>query len=834
MSSEDRDNYFISAGKALLVHAPSATSTNGQSIEWTNELLNCVKSVNAQVENLVFVDFYASESITKEAQGAVCCIDPPSYIKEVIQGLIDRHMSVGLSPDFAEGTYSSDAEDPSALFGLAPAKEEAVEAIDGKFTVQQFAAPQMLKDGGRNVNDWRKEAAKNSMIAAWAGYIELIGSWRGEQHVFGLPVTLPPAGDRDRPTFVGSLFWGIRAKEDNEAIRLAALVASPLVSFLLRSFAINVAHQVTKAHEIRRAHNMLLHLQNPLSRMMRAFESVSAEAQEMNAILNQPEIGLFGAHKQLARLFHDHAPVSVSPWLSIPGNHGENADPSIDVARARLALALCTVFGVAEELHGAQTSDALIAMASDALRKIRRQGVQRDMVELLTSLMVYAAGRPDGHEGLTLEDFIATNRHTSLNNASFERMHRCLKYTCFTPFKDFSGVWPDIPIYVATYGANLNKNTDIPLPKLRNHEITRLPVGHSPVPQHAILAFIAGIRSYIKAEHLGLDIKRVQVDYSEVSSGKPPVLSHYTFHLPIPLYNPRKGRLSSLENCHYATARYGASSQTVGNFLGPFQDLVRHACAMLSSSDWIDPASLEETNEPANPPEMWRLQPLSQPAERIFTLLHMCSNTPKDDPRCFRVVQENLDDGGCLLKILFVPMTYNLANSLPSAATTTSDELATLLPSTAEDPQNAVDVIPGQLLIVVIDHEDADPPWTDFVNQACSQDAQILDLTESRNNEQLPTALEQVRPLLVVWHAVPNTADRPALLEIILDHFQNSVRVLVVTSQGAAPNLAGVLDDSRFTSGLCDDGDTALHPDPDIFMPIEFRSLIHRAMNGVQ
>jgi trans-aconitate methyltransferase len=333
--------------------------------------------------------------------------------------------------------------------------------------------------------------------------------------------------------------------------------------------------------ELRRSHQMLLKLQRPLDVLTNAFADVQAEAQEMQAILNDPEEGLFKAHKLLAPLFQDGHEVEVSDFLSVTAYHNWEHDSernTREVLQRAYCYAVCSIFGIEGALSSAQSQAALIQLARKALKEARTGGVFSKLIATVELVL--------GIETGTLEESVLLNdiADTKKEGERFQHYLQILKRVCFTPFKEFGSFWPNAPAQLAALGNTGLTNLDT---KGRTLEPFR-----TPFAQHAILTFILEAKSFLRQEAKQNDrwaaFQRLDIEPATAAGLKEYKLQVQASTLPArnskwngeyycaALDKRTKIYGGDLHECLKAAIRFGVVGRNVGNFHGIFQNLVRH------------------------------------------------------------------------------------------------------------------------------------------------------------------------------------------------------------------------------------------------------------------
>lgn len=328
---------------------------------------------------------------------------------------------------------------------------------------------------------------------------------------------------------------------------------------------------------LERSYDLLMKLQRPLDALTKAFDDVQAEAQEMQAILNDPEEGLFKAHKLLAPLFQDGHEIKVSDFLSVVSYHNWSHDSdrnTHEVLQKACCYAVCSIFGMEGQLKTAQSQAALVQLARNALKEARKGGVFTELIAMVE--MVFATNGKELEESILLDTLVESKN----DGERFAGYLQTLKRICFTPFKEFGSKWPDAPVQLAALGSKAKANLDA---TERSLEPVR-----TPFAQHAILTFILEAKAFLKQEN-GSRTSRGWCPFEKVEFKGDAPLKEYRLHFirvsetaAKCFYDPdrdkrKEGDTGELYECLRAAIRFGVVGRNVGNFHGIFQNLIRHA-----------------------------------------------------------------------------------------------------------------------------------------------------------------------------------------------------------------------------------------------------------------
>jgi hypothetical protein len=358
-----------------------------------------------------------------------------------------------------------------------------------------------------------------------------------------------------------------------------------------------------RVEELERAEQMLLKLQRPLDELTDAFGRVQAEAQEMQAILNDPEEGVFKAHKALAPLFQQGHAIQISHCLFLSSNHEWSESEPLDNLQLAYCYALACIFGVQNRLQEASSREAFVEKARGALREKRESGVNGELIQLLTVL----CGLKDLHNRMgskvEIEDSVqacwrADKQEESVGDMQtrYSASLNMLKRVAFTPFKSFGQKWPIAPAQVAAVTKRLVDGSE----SLDKAVSPDLPPQDTPFSQHAILSFIIGVKSEIKSkEKTDHPVSALKVDAPgrEPDKDKGGILTEYRLKLPRrflgkvdegndPGFEKLPADLEILQDCIRSTIRHGIVGKVMGSFHGIFQDLLRHGLNLATADDY--------------------------------------------------------------------------------------------------------------------------------------------------------------------------------------------------------------------------------------------------------
>lgn len=414
-------------------------------------------------------------------------------------------------------------------------------------------------------------------------------------------------GASEEPEMLPSLFAMIARKDPicrnamplllQDAFALQALLALG-TSVMSKRMVEALAKAERKSSELGRSHQMLLKLQRPLDALTNAFNQVQAEAHEMQAILNDPGESIFLAHKVLAPLFHEGHPIQISNYLSLTPSHDWDVDSmGMEDLQAGYCYALACIFGVQNRLRDAQTHAAFVQLAYTALKEKRESVVNTKLIELLAMLCGFCKLRDKEIEASVHKGWITGSKGTASAETDLDAAKRfsdamkMLKNVAFTPFKPFGQEWPTAAVQVAATTKNVasgavSASTEAPS------------LEHTPFSQNAILSFIIGVKSELRAELKRSDRGHERAISQVFAKTSGTILSEYQFRLARHFFgtheedsNPEGSKLllesALLQDCIRRTIRYGIVGKTIGSFHGVFQDLLRHGLELATADKYL-------------------------------------------------------------------------------------------------------------------------------------------------------------------------------------------------------------------------------------------------------
>lgn len=351
------------------------------------------------------------------------------------------------------------------------------------------------------------------------------------------------------------------------------------------------ADEEKKSHEeLKRSHQMLQLLQKPLDALSDAFLKVQAEAQEMQSILNEPEEGLFKSHRLLAPMFQEKNTIHISPFLYFEFKHDyESSGINLDSLKQAYAYALCAIFGEDRALAQAQTVMAVTQMAFSALKQVRERGVHNNMCK---ALVVICGLNDPCIENSVLPLKLANGKEEKPDDMG-ERLSSALqnlKAVLFTPFKEFGGDWPRLPVELAGYGVDKFLVPGEDTAKLKDKNTHTLQAANTPVAQHAVLTFLVGMRNELNTADYLTDIAGIEC---HSVGGKGNVLEEYTLTLkkqkpknggapPLFFDAAKSDAQETLQQFIQVCLRHRLKGENVGSFHGVFHRLLRHTLNTVS------------------------------------------------------------------------------------------------------------------------------------------------------------------------------------------------------------------------------------------------------------
>lgn len=584
--------------------------------------------------------------------------------------------------------------------------------------------------------------------------------------------------------------------------------------------------------DLRRSHDMLLKLQRPLDALTDAFDSVRAEAQEMQAMLNDPEEGVFRAHKALAPLFQQGHSIQISQFLSVDANHGWSPNEPLEDLQAAYCHALTCIFGIQKRTFDAPSHVAFVEKTRDALRDKREAGVNSKLIELLSRLCGWA----DLYNHVGSSEEIENSVRRCCNGGSkpetddemrlrFSNALNMLKRVAFTPFKSFGREWPFAPVQIAALTMQVTRGKE----EVDKKASPVLSPQDTPFSQHAVLSFIIGLKSEIAGPRPGADaITKLGHGriYSDIKNDKGGTLAEYRleitrFFFGRQPYEDLGIHQSTLQDCIRSTIRYGIAGKVMGSFLGIFQDLLRHGINLATSDDYSEDSWV--LLEPPAP--TWKRAILlvlgKANADRLkdaSALNKFCESSGKTK-RYFAIVQEQIPDqsGNYCLRIIWSDKKADVlqtplrpqatapvsANSNTDANTEHAEDMDLRFKADAEAGKK-VETLPvtNQAItewpdIVCIDHNSA---WYLALNKISFLTVRL----KSQNFSEID-GFNPCNSCVVVLHGNPAGETNSALswkskLAQLIG--ENKVLRVIVASAGGHPKEKGIPEDDRFIWGV--------------------------------
>lgn len=595
---------------SCLIHAGEETNwATGPFLEFIKQLPGALK------DQLLFVDII----VEVESNCIVGGIVTRSGLSKPYNGLLDElvksYVTVGAHPDFTRGIIGEDNKE-QCLFWRSNNKSFTEESDSAEFEVSPFDEKRVTDSlpKGETADSWLSRASTKPLDINWQFYTNKLsqlrestesvggdGDSRNKQReesangvrvedaptskieheklilAIGIPITVPNIRDNKTGDLkVGALFLGLLVESQEKGLLTASDIASRCISLALRTYAIRTA-DLAKQAGFAQSHKLLMAIQRPLGTLTDAFAKVQAEAQEMQAILNDPEQGLFGTHKLLAPLYQEGRDIRISDFLTIKPKHDwqySNSPSNVDQLQLAYCYALSSIFGVTNRLVTAQNPVAFVQMTYTALREVREKGTFDELVKVVLLVCF-----PNLTVTNIEETVHAISTHSDVDGGCrFQDALQALKRVAFSPFKSFSDKWYDAPIYIAAYGNKCK-------PDLLQKTERTMKTDRSPFPQYAILNFILGVKAQLKWAREKKDKKDGPTrsdwnpfDNISLRAGESDSSLDYILVLSddCQFYDPNKDDESQLAACIEAAIRFGTHGRNLGSFLGIFQDLMRH------------------------------------------------------------------------------------------------------------------------------------------------------------------------------------------------------------------------------------------------------------------
>jgi hypothetical protein len=652
--------------------------------------------------------------------------------------------------------------------------------------------------------------------------------------------------------FLGTYQGENELNENNllEFFHLLRLAAEPIIDvcFYANVVAAKSVETATQ-REHARAHKILMLLQRPLDSLTDAFDKVQAEAQEMQAILNDPEEGIFKAHKALAPLFHEGHTIQVSNFIPLTPRHNWDASIGLQDLQTAYCYALACIFGIQNRLEDAQTHSALIEKTYTALKEKRESVVNTELISLLGVICGFnALGDPElecsVRIGWTKGSGGTRIAESNLDaQERFSKALKMLKRVAFTPFKSFGHEWPTAPVQIASITNQIMKgeqNLDSELsPSLKQED--------TPFSQQAILTFLVGMKSeisaYLKQTYRNenpITSCKVEISGRDVSKDNGGILTEYRFELPCHFFGRKSPKndingkdlqadLNALQNCLRSTIRHGIVGKVMGSFHGIFQDLLRHGLNLATPVDYSkDSWVLLEPPQPS-----WNQSILlvlgkaikDRPSDSTNGLRQFCDSEDKCG-RYFAIVQEQNSkkdqETSFFLRIVWTDKKsqilelisskseqdhINGSDNNPSKNIINGQEQSLTSESSDEDTQPPDGGASQYANIICIDHNGA---WYDALKKIKFLKDNLSQYEFSKINEFNP---DSKKPCVVILHGNPPDSENSAVAwkdKLKKLHGEKRILRVIVASAGGHPREKGIAKDECFVFAVDENSDQGI------------------------
>ena len=569
-----------------LIVAESSTKTDVGTWLGT-EFEKFVELLNEQTLGLTFIDLIISRPFEQEPfAGSAFPSEDRSrlYKSEVLKKMLAKGVALSMNEDFLRGTMN-ETKYPGGTWLQEDRSNSRVanENISKLLAQPQLEIIKELFDNDQHkYQEWKRKGQDTDIVKGFEIMVDLLSEWNIEAPLLTVccvPIIIPKRNiqgtERDSEN-IGLIFFGISIKPgdewDTRKLQIIRQVVSFAYTFALRSYSVSFKY----IQELDRYRQLLESLQQPLRAITSSFSRLQSETQEMRAILNDPEVGIFESHAAIVPLFQMEVPIKISEFITLNPSH-DYEGVSENSLRMALCYAIGAIFGVVERFRIAQTVEALEAICVNAIEEIRLRATRSSILEVMEVIFWHER---EGTESWRLETAVEWKKNNIRNAGREKNQDRIstLKQILYTPFKDFGGRWPLKPIVLATFGVEVAKTLDVghtspasyrPYSSKEGKWMGMSPT-RTPVPQHALINFILRMTRNAKASVSSLEVLLVGDDLKTLS-----------FALHTPFYKcDADGRTpanpGNLCECIESTFKFGASGTTFGDFHGIFQALLRH------------------------------------------------------------------------------------------------------------------------------------------------------------------------------------------------------------------------------------------------------------------
>jgi hypothetical protein len=350
----------------------------------------------------------------------------------------------------------------------------------------EIPEPQGLLE--RTYKRWRTEYIRHGSLEPYFAAFDILAGRQGSDSMTLLFCPVLYVDRNNRIAAGANISLGIIGALEDDQVHEILMCLKALQAGLAATTA-GFSQAQGRIRELHRSHQMLLRLQRPLDNLTKAFNAVQSEAQEMQSVLNAPEVALFRSHKLLTDLFTQDREIHISKTLTLRASHAWGTGNVIDdQLRMAYAYAICRIFGKEGALYDCQNVDSVEATAQQVMMQIHSGGAHNGLLSLLSRLLI--ADSPAQNRVFALIESFGRSRGES-QGQSVERKARSLdtilKSVVFTPFKSFGSSWPTLAFQVAFFGERYE----------HPHRLASLQLDPSmtPFPQHAILDFVSNFCS---------------------------------------------------------------------------------------------------------------------------------------------------------------------------------------------------------------------------------------------------------------------------------------------------------------------------------------------------
>ncbi len=462
-------------------------------------------------------------------------------------------------------------------------------------------------------------------IKQWSNHWETVGSFEsyfktfgelrggdnnGNQKLIFCPVTY---FDLSGKLAAGAnISLGYKETLNDEQLRHIIIACSVLQSGLASSVAaFNDVHK--RLIELKRSQAVLDHLKQPLREFRSLFNQAQGFNQEMWALLNEPEEGIFGLHDIVAPIFDESKQFSISPNVQLRIFHewdvgdGELDSSSITTAELRMGIMLfcCLAFGELDRLSSVASTEEFLYESKLIVARNSHRPLKEKVVESLKRVFSLRSDEEFCEVGSQRADEDVSDFRLRIS-----RYLRTIKALCHRPFKVGETNLPESAIRFV-----VDDSFDWLNYKPKDDEAALY--SWSPVSPQGVLQFLCILKSFGEDGYLNLDAKPelladtygagktwrcISLDLSKAIVGSPSQFNRQQLLLKVDLESDMKGKV-------------------YGDFRNLFAGLIRHIVVPIDDSSEGDAWNPDFSKcEVTNLPDNVDLMKITSPQKNVFKL----------------------------------------------------------------------------------------------------------------------------------------------------------------------------------------------------------------------